>query len=57
MIAEDYVVDNVYDECEVHHNCTVEIWTNTKTGAVSIGWYENEELKGEQSGSTCADSR
>ena len=32
---------NVYDEREVHNNCTVEIWKNTKTGRVSVGWYEN----------------
>lgn len=32
----------IYDECEIHHNCTVEIWKNSKTGEVSIGWWENE---------------
>lgn len=30
---------NVFDTEEVHHNCTVEIWKNSTTGAVSIGWY------------------
>ena len=34
--------NNVYDECEVHENCTVEIWKNSQTGEISIGWYENE---------------
>ena len=34
--------DNEFDECERHENCTVEIWRNSKTGEVSIGWYENE---------------
>ena len=31
----------VYDECEIHDNCTVEIWTNSKTGEQSVGWWEN----------------
>ena len=31
----------IYDECEVHKNCTVEVWKNSVTGEVSIGWYEN----------------
>lgn len=32
-----------YDKREVHENCTVEVLTNTKTGDVSVGWYENSE--------------
>ena len=32
---------NVFNKCEIHHNCTVEIWENTETGKISIGWYEN----------------
>ena len=39
---DEIQVDNVYDECEVHYNCVVEIWKNTKTGKISIGWYENK---------------
>ena len=35
--------ENVYDECERHENCTVEVWRNSKTGEMSIGWYENKE--------------
>lgn len=31
---------NVFDECEIHENCVVEIWKNSKTGEISIGWYE-----------------
>lgn len=31
-----------YDQEEVHHNCTVHIWSNSKTGAVSIGWTQDE---------------
>lgn len=33
---------NLFDTSEVHHNCTVEIWKNSATGEVSIGWYKNE---------------
>ena len=42
---EETYADNVYDECEVHYNCVVEIWKNSKTGKISIGWYENNERK------------
>ena len=38
---EETYAENVYDECEVHENCTVEIWRNSKTGKISIGWYKN----------------
>lgn len=31
---------SVYDTCEIHHGCTVEIWSNSVTGDVSIGWWE-----------------
>ena len=43
--TSEYEVNNIYDECEVHYNCVVEIWRNTKTGKISIGWYENNERK------------
>lgn len=36
------IESNVYDECEIHENCTVEIWKNSVTGETSIGWYEND---------------
>lgn len=32
---------NVFDEEEIHENCTVQIWRNSVTGEVSIGWWEN----------------
>lgn len=32
-----------YDQEEIHHNCTVHIWSNSHTGAVSIGWVQNGE--------------
>ena len=33
---------NIYDEEEVHENCTVQILRNSITGETSIGWWENE---------------
>lgn len=30
-----------YDTEEIYENCTVQIWENTKTGDVSIGWWQN----------------
>lgn len=32
----------IFDECEIHKNCTVEVWRNSVTGQISVGWYENE---------------
>lgn len=40
---EQIIATNVFDECEIHENCTVEIWKNSTTGEISIGWYENKE--------------
>lgn len=40
---EEIQVTNLYDEEEIHTNCTVQIWKNSTTGEVSIGWWENEE--------------
>ena len=34
---------NIFDECEVIENCTVEIWRNSITGEESVGWYRNKE--------------
>ena len=34
---------NIFDEREIHTNCTVEIWRNSVTGKTSIGWWDNEE--------------
>ena len=31
----------IYDICERHENCTVEVWRNSVTGQISVGWYEN----------------
>lgn len=35
------VETNIFDQEEIHENCTVQILTNTNTGEVSIGWWEN----------------
>lgn len=37
----------VFDQEEVHDDCTVVIWRNSVTGEESVGWYENnkEEYK------------
>lgn len=31
---------NMFDESEIHENCTVQILRNSITGEVSIGWWE-----------------
>lgn len=31
-----------FDKEEIHENCTVQVLTNTATGDVSVGWWENE---------------
>lgn len=41
MIIEK-VETNIFDECEVHTNCTVEIFRNSVTGEVSVGWWDND---------------
>lgn len=30
---------SIYDQEEIHENCTVQILTNTVTGDVSVGWW------------------
>jgi hypothetical protein len=32
----------LFDEEEIHPNCTVQIWRNSVTGETSIGWYPNK---------------
>lgn len=33
---------NLYDEEEIHENCTVQILKSSVTGDESVGWWENE---------------
>ena len=42
-LANTTVEINVYDEVELHENCTVEILRNSITGEQSIGWWENAD--------------
>lgn len=37
------VETNIYDSEEIHHNCTVQILTNSVTGEQSIGWWKEDE--------------
>ena len=37
------VETNIFDQEEIHHNCTVQILTNSKTGETSIGWWEEND--------------
>ena len=30
----------IYDTEEVYKGCTVQVWSNSKTGETSIGWYQ-----------------
>ena len=39
------VEPNIYDKEEIYPNCTVQLLTNTSTGEISIGWWENERSK------------
>jgi hypothetical protein len=36
------VSTSIFDEREIHLNCTVEILRNSVTGETSIGWWEND---------------
>lgn len=31
-----------YEQEETFENCTVQVLTNTETGEVSVGWWQNE---------------
>lgn len=39
----DIIETNIFDQEEIHPNCTVQILRNSVTGEVSIGWWENED--------------
>ena len=42
-MADTNVELNIYDTEEIHHNCTVQILTNSVTGEQSIGWWHEDE--------------
>ena len=39
---DDMMLDSigVYNEEEIHENCTVQVWRNTVTGETSVGWWQ-----------------
>ena len=45
----DLIETNIFDIEEIHHNCTVQILTNSVTGEVSVGWWPNEPEEGADS--------
>lgn len=40
---EEEIQVNIFDKEEIYPNCTVQVLTNTITGDVSVGWWENDE--------------
>lgn len=36
------VESNIFDTETVIENCTVQIWENSETGEVSVGWWRND---------------
>lgn len=38
------VETNIFDQEEIHHNCTVQILHNSVTGEQSVGWWKEDEL-------------
>ena len=51
--AEDVeVTTNLFDEEELHPNCTVQILRNSVTGDVSVGWWENHPREADDGGAT-----
>jgi len=42
MSEDENASVGIYDEEEIHPNCTVQIWRNSVTGEESIGWWDNE---------------
>ena len=41
-LPEQTVETNLFDKEEIHDNCTVQVLTNSVTGEVSVGWWEND---------------
>ena len=44
-VLPDYtalVEPGIYDEEELHNDCTVQVLRNSITGHTSVGWWENE---------------
>ena len=41
MTESENVNMSIYDEVELHTDCTVQILKNSVTGEISIGWWDN----------------
>lgn len=41
-MPENDVHTILFDEEEIHPNCTVQILRNSVTGDVSVGWWDND---------------
>ena len=42
-VMAEIIETNLFDQEEIHPNCTVQILRNSITGEVSVGWWENED--------------
>ena len=42
-VMAEIIETNIFDQEEIHPNCTVQILKNSVTGEVSVGWWENED--------------
>ena len=41
-LAEQQQVEaGIFDTEEIHHGCTVQIWSNSRTGETSVGWWKD----------------
>ena len=36
---------NMFDKCTIYTNCIVEIWENTITKEISVGWYKTDDTE------------
>ena len=41
LVTDMMTVSGFYDVQEIHPDCTVQVWRNSRTGAVSVGWWKN----------------
>ena len=43
LVTDMMTVSGYYDIEETHPDCTVQVWKNSRTGAVSVGWWDNKK--------------
>ena len=41
LVTDMMQVSGFYDTQEIYPDCTVQVWRNSRTGAVSVGWWQN----------------